>query len=175
MNSVTYPFAIATLLVAALAAICIWSRQRLWLKVSAIAIMAVFLPVSYMTVVDLLSRPKPISLEWGSRDLSEATVLSAQLKEGERIFLWLRVDGIDEPRYYALPWDEQVAKQLYGAQREADEKGTEVRMTQPFATSYDEAETLFYALPQPARPPKQAPASNSFYFSSEVKAEDRGV
>ncbi len=175
MNSVTYPFAIATLLVAALAAICIWSRQRLWIKVGAIAIMAVFLPVSYLTVVDLLSRPKPISLEWGSRDLSEATVLSAHLKEGERIFLWLSVDGIDEPRYYALPWDEQVAKQLYGAQQEADEKGTEVRMMQPFATSFDEAEKLFYALPQPARPPKEAPPSNSFFFSSELSSEDRGV
>lgn len=175
MTSVTYPFAIATLLVAALAAICIWSRQRLWLKIGTIAIMAIFLPVSYLTVVDLLSRPKPLSMEWASRDLSEATVLGAHLKEGERIFLWLQVDGINEPRYYALPWDEQVAKQLYGAQQEADEKGTEVRMTQPFATSYDYAETLFYALPQPARPPKEAPPSNSFFFSSELKAEDRGV
>lgn len=175
MSHILYPFAAALLLVAALAAISIWSHHRLWLKTGAIVIVALFLPSSYVTIVDLLSRPKPVSLEWGSRNLMEATVLSAQFKEGDRIFLWLGVDGVDEPRYYVLPWDEQVAKQLHGAQQEADDNGTEVRMNRPFANSYDEAEMMFYALPQPARPPKQAPTSNSFYYNSRLSSEDRGV
>ena len=102
-------------------------------------------------------------------------MLSAQFKEGDRIFLWLRVDGIEEPRYYALPWNEEVAKQLYGAQQEAEDMGTEVRMKQPFAKNKDESEMMFYALPQPALPPKHAPASNSYRYDTELGKEDRGV
>ncbi len=177
MSYTLYPFAAAALLVAALAALCIWSQRPFWLKVAAVGIVAVFLPAGYLTVVDLLSRPKPVSLEWTSRDLSEATVISAQFKEGDRIFLWLRVDGVDEPRYYALPWDEDVAKELYSAQQEADDKGTEVRMNRPFARNHDQSEMMFYALPQAPLPLKQAPVSNPFRYRYRPKTEneDRGV
>ncbi|HSS63336.1 MAG TPA: hypothetical protein VLS27_02815, partial [Gammaproteobacteria bacterium] len=114
MSHILYPFAVAALMVAALAAISIWSNRRLLLKSSAILIVALTLPAAYLTILDLLSRPKPVSLEWAARDLNEAAVIGAHFKEGDRIFLWLRVEGVDEPRYYALPWDEQIAKELYG-------------------------------------------------------------
>ncbi len=175
MSHILYPFAAAAVMVAALAAISIWSNHRLLLKFSAILIVALILPAAYLTILDLLSRPKPVSLEWSARDLSEATVIGAHFKEGDRIFLWLRVEGVDEPRYYALPWDEQVAKQLYGAQQEADAEGTEVRMNRPFAHRDMEAEMMFYALPQPAAPPKQGPPNNPYYYRSELRSEDRGV
>lgn len=175
MNDILYPFAAAALLAAALAAIAIWSNQKLMLKVCAVAIVGLILPAAYITIADLLSRPKPVTLEWSARNLSEATVLSAQLEEGERIFLWLRLKGIEEPRYFALPWNEQVAKQLYGAQREAKEKGTEVRMKRPAGRKYVESEKMFYAAPQPAAPLKQAPSNSPYYHSSEIRSEDRGV
>ncbi len=175
MNHLIYLFAVAALMVAALAAISIWSNHRLWIKVGAIAIVAMILPSSYLTILDLLSRPKPVSLEWSSRDLSEATVIGAHLKEGDRIFLWLRVEGVDEPRYYVLPWDEQVAKQLYGAQQEAQAKGTEVRMNRPFAKNSIDADMMFYALPQRAAPPKQSPPNNPYYFRSGLNTGDRDV
>lgn len=175
MSEVIYPFAAASLLVAALATICIWSRHRLWPKVTAIILAALFLPAVHFAIVDLLSRPKPVSLEWSAENLAEATVLGAQFKEGDRIFLWLRVDGVEEPRYYAQPWNEEIAKQLYGAQQEAEERGTEVRMKQSSAEAHDESEMMFYATPQPELPPKQAPAGNSYYFNSEIESEDRGV
>lgn len=175
MNEVIYPFAAASLLVAALATISIWSHHRLWLKVTAVILVALFLPAAHFAIVDLLSRPKPVSLEWSAQHLAEATVLGAQFKEGDRIFLWLRVDGVEEPRYYAQPWNEEVAKQLYGAQQEAEDMGTEVRMKQPLARTHDESEMMFYAVPQPVLPPKQAPASDSYYFNSEIESEDRGV
>lgn len=175
MSHVLYPFAAAALMVAALAAISIWSNHRLLLKSTAILIVAMILPAAYLTILDLLSRPKPVSLEWAARDLGEATVIGAQLKEDDRIFLWLRVEGVDEPRYYELPWDEQVAKQLYGAQQEAEVKGTEVRMNRPFARQKLETEMMFYAAPQPAAPPKQGPPDNPYYYSSELNSEDRGV
>lgn len=175
MSHILYPFAIAALMVAALATISIWSNHRLLLKSGAILIVALTLPAAYLTILDLLSRPKPVSLEWGARDLSEATVIGAHLKEGDRIFLWLHVEGLDEPRYYVLPWDEQLAKQLYGAQQEAEAEGTEVRMNRPFAHKNMESEMMFYALPQPAPPPKQNSSSTPYFYKSELKSEDRGV
>jgi hypothetical protein len=175
MSHILYPFAAAALMVAALAAISIWSQHRLLLKSTAILIVAMILPAAYVTILDLLSRPKPVSLEWAARDLKEATVISAHLKEDDRIFLWLRVEGLDEPRYYVLPWDEQIAKQLYGAQRDAETKGTEVRMNRPFARLKVESEMMFYAAPQRAAPPKQGPPNNPYYYSSELRGEDRGV
>lgn len=175
MSEVIYPFAAAALLVATLATISIWSRHRLWPKVAAIALAALFLPAAHFAIVDLLSRPKPVSLEWSAQNLAEATVLGAQFKEGEKIFLWLRVDGIEEPRYYAQPWNEQVARQLHGAQQEAKDLGTEVRMKQPFGETQDDSDMIFYALPQPALPPKQAPTGDSYYFDSAVKTYDRGI
>ena len=174
MSNILYPYAIAALMMAVLAAIAIWSNRRVWLKSAAILIVALILPAAYLTLVDLLSRPKPVSLEWSSRDLKEATVIGAHLKEGESIFLWLGFEGVSEPRYYVLPWDEEMAKQLYGAQREADDKGTEVRVNRPFAPNV-ESEMMFYALPLPAPPPKHAPGASPFYYSSELRAEDRGV
>ncbi len=175
MSNILYPFAAAALMVAALAAISIWSNHRLLLKSTAVLIVALILPAAYITILDLLSRPKPVSLEWSSRDLSEATVISAHLKEGDRIFLWLQVEGVDEPRYYVLPWDEQVAKQLYGAQQEAKAKGTEVRMNRPFAQKNLDTDMMFYALPQRAAPPKQDPGNSPYFYRSELTTEDRGV
>ena len=41
-----------------------------------------FVPASYMSLTNLLSRPKPADMEWEQRQLSEATVLGAHLREG---------------------------------------------------------------------------------------------
>ncbi|MFQ6022268.1 MAG: hypothetical protein ACE5NW_06065 [Acidiferrobacterales bacterium] len=161
MNHSFYLFAVSTGLAATLAAISIWSARALWIKVSALAIAALFLPTMYVSLVELLSRPKPIALEWGRSDLSEATVLGANLREGESIYLWLRVAGVEEPRSYALPWDQKLAEQLYRAQREADAKGTAVQVKHPFQ---DDRRPMFYAQPQPAQPPKAIPAANPLIY-----------
>lgn len=173
MSHVFYLFAVSLGLASALAGICIWSPRPLWLKVSALAIAVLFLPVTYASVVELLSRPKPIALEWKRADLAEAKVIGADLREGESIYLWLRVPGVEEPRFYVLPWDQQRAEQLHGAQREASAKGTAVHARGLFATSQDRQQPMFYALPQPARPPKEAPAQNPFVFDSGAHGRDR--
>lgn len=164
MTGVIYPFAVLTALGGALAWIGISSRQPLWLKTGAIALTAMMVVVSYAAFVDLLSRPKPLRLEWSLPDLSEATVLGARFREGETIYLWVQVDGLDEPRYYALPWQEALAKQLHGAQQEAQAAGTEVRMKRPSGQKTEKGETVFYPAPQPALPPKQAPGTNVRVF-----------
>ncbi len=127
-------------------------------------IAALFLPAAYASLVELLSRPKPISLEWKHGDLSEAVVLGANLREGKSIYLWLRMAGLDEPRAYVLPWDQKLAQQLHDAQREAESQGTAVHMNRPFESSYDNRRRLFYAMPQPPQPPKEIPSQGPLQF-----------
>jgi len=169
MSQVLYLFAASLGLATALASISIWSPRAVWIKVGALSLAALFLPVTYFSVIELLSRPKPIALEWQRADLAEAKVIGAELREGEAIYLWLRAPGVEEPRSYILPWDQKLAEQLHGAQREANARGTAVRARGLFATGQDRQQPMFYAMPQPARPPKEAPAQNPFVFESETR------
>jgi hypothetical protein len=74
--------------------------------------------------------------------------------ENQAIYVWLVMPDSPEPRAYALPWSVQAAQQLQDAQSEAAVDGTGVQMTMPSETSLDDREPLFYAMPQPAMPPK---------------------
>ena len=169
MSHLFYLFAASLGLATALASIAIWSPRALWIKVGALSIAVLFLPATYVSVVDLLSRPKPIALEWQRAGLAEARVIGAELREGEAIYLWLRTPGAEEPRSYVLPWDQKLAEQLHRAQREANARGTAVRARGLFATGQDRQQPVFYAMPQPALPPKEAPAQNPLVFESGVR------
>ena len=158
VGSVFYLFGLLILLAALLANISFWSARRFWPKLAAVLVTAAFLPTAYATVTDLLSRPKPIGLEWSEDIVQEADVLAARIDEGEGIYLWLQVAHIHEPRAYVLPWDEKLARQLHKAQNKAEEQGTDLRMRMPFKLSLDKEEPRFYAAPQEALPNKQPPS-----------------
>jgi hypothetical protein len=111
----------------------------------------------YGGTIELMSRPKPVALEW--RDVTQATVLSASLREGEAIYVWLQIEGTSEPLAYALPWSLEAAQQLQGAMAEVEETGTAVVMSQPFDGGLDDREPKFYATPQQAMPAKDYSAS----------------
>lgn len=153
-NNLPYLFALAVLIAAALSSIAIWAPRRLLVKTSAIACTALFMPVGYFGFSDLLSRPKPVALEWWLENAEEATVLGSQMHEGEGLYLWLQVQGETEPRAYRLPWDQRTAQQLQAALEEAQRNGTQARMRLPFEPTLDRREAMFYAPPQPALPPK---------------------
>ncbi|MFQ5757008.1 MAG: hypothetical protein ACE5H7_13095 [Acidiferrobacterales bacterium] len=169
MSQAFYLFTVSLGLAAILAAISIWSPRALWLKIGALVVAALFLPATYFSLVELLSRPKPVVLEWTQRDLSEADVIGADLREGKSIYLWLKVDGLEEPRSYVLAWDQKLAEQLHGARREAEAKGTGVRVSRPFMSKQEKGHLVFYAAPQPARPPKLAPAGTGFVFQPSAR------
>jgi hypothetical protein len=123
-------------------------------KVCALIVAGLFMPLAYAGLSDLLSRPKPISMEWWLAHADEATVLAAVPEEGRRIFLWLALEGADEPRAYVMPWTREAAQQLQDAQEQAAQEGGEVRMQMPFERSLEDAERMFYPVPQPAPPAK---------------------
>jgi len=128
-------------------------RGNSWQRAASATIFVVLLAVVYAGSIDLLSRPKPLRLEW--RDAKEAQVVSASMREGEGIYVWLQFDGASEPRSYILPWDMKTAQQLQTAMQEGQAKGTDVKMTMPSGSSgLDDREPKFYAMPQQAPPDK---------------------
>lgn len=147
-------FVVVTVLATTLAVISIWAPRRLFIKVAAVVVACSFMPAAYAAMIDLLSKPKPATFEWWLSKADEATVLGNSMEEGQAIYLWLQLDGIAEPRAYVLPWDRKLAEQLQAAMREAQEQQSAVRMRVPFEPSLDDKEPRFYALPQPALPPK---------------------
>ncbi|MGH6904186.1 MAG: hypothetical protein ACREIR_15740 [Geminicoccaceae bacterium] len=154
MTGVLQPFVGAAALAATLGLISIWAPRRLAIKAAALAATVLFLPLAYASLVELLSQPKPVDLEWWLSDAADAEVLAARQVENQGIYLWLQLPDIAEPRAYVLPWDRASAEQLQQALREAEQQGSGVQMRSPFEPSLDDREPKFYALPQPALPPK---------------------
>ena len=160
MSELTALFAGLGGLAFVLANIAIWSPRRLRVKLGALITAAVFLPAAYLSLSEMLSRPKPVGKEWVRREIAEATVLGSQMQEGRAIYVWLAMEGVEEPRAYALPWDEKVARQLHGARRNAEASGTRVKMRMPFEQSLDRRDRIFYAASQPPPPEKQRPVES---------------
>lgn len=171
MTVTTHWFVIATALITVLASIAIWSPRALPLKIVALLCATALLPLSYFSLNDILSRPKPAQLEVVHKNIDQVQVLSSIMKEDEAIYLWLQITDVDEPRSYKLPWSEETAKQLHKAQQEAEETGTEVKMKKPFEKTVDTQEAVFYAAP-PAAPPAKEKVEESPILFKAAKNEE---
>ncbi len=171
MTVTNHWFVIGAGLVLLLSSIAIWAPRSVKIKVTALFCAAMFLPLGYISLNDILSRPKPIQLETAHKQLQEVGVLSSLMKENEAIYLWLQLPDIAEPRSYKLPWSEETAKQLHKAKQEAEASGTSVQMKKPFEETEDNREPIFYAAPQAALPPKQVPDEQPILFKSAAVSE----
>ena len=156
MNELLILFGALGSLAGILATVALWAPRRVWIKLGALGVTAVFLPAGYFGLSEMLSRPKPIGLELTRVNLEEATVLGSRLEEDKAIYVWLGIPGVEEPRAYTLPWDQQLARQLQGANRDSEDTGAPVQMRKPFENSLDQREKVFYIAPQPP-PPEKAP------------------
>lgn len=166
MTITTHWFVIGAALAAVLCSISIWAPRSVRMKTVALGCAAMFLPVGYIGLNDILSRPKPMQLESLHSDLQEVAVISSLMKEDQGIYLWLKLPEVEEPRSYKLPWTDEAAKQLHKAQQDAEANGTNVKMKKPFERSMDASDPVFYAPPQAALPPKQAPVDSPIVFKS---------
>jgi hypothetical protein len=127
-------------------------RAGLGRRALSVGIFVLLIALVYGGSIELLGRPKPLRLEW--RGTSDAQVLGAMPVENEAIYVWLIVPGSSEPCAYVLPWSLAAAQQLQEAMSQAEADGTALRMTMPFESSLEDREPIFYAMPQPAMPPK---------------------
>jgi hypothetical protein len=147
-------FFLAVLLAGLLGLMAIAAPEKRFWKVIALGLTALFLPMSYLAASDLLSRPKPLQQELLQAQLDESVVLSSVIKDGEDIFIWLKIPGVQEPRAYSLPWNEETAVQLHQAQSEAEEQGVEMTMSMPEGETLDTTEPVFKVNAPPPLPPK---------------------
>ncbi len=160
-------------LAGAIAALALWARVRRSLKVVVLALTAAWLVVAYGALAELLSRPKPVGLEFARAQAAEAEVLAGRIVEDEAIYLWLGFGDLAEPRAYRLPFDRATAEELRRAlERSREEGGGGVKMRLPFEPSLDDQEPRFYAPPQPRLPSKPHPPGNAtpFEFDSPGQA-----
>lgn len=116
---------------------------------------ALILGALFFGYSDMLGRPKATQLELFRASMKDAKVIGSYMREGDGIYLWLQLPEIIEPRYYKLPWSEQVAKALQQAiEQNSAEHGGGVAMGMPFERSWDKDKPKFYPLPQPKLPDK---------------------
>lgn len=149
-------FVIIGTLALLITAIGLWSHRHLRAKLLVLFLAALFLPVSYASLAALMGRPKPFSLEISHTALKEAEVLSAQMKEDEAIYLWLRLPEVAEPRAYRMAWSEDLARQLHEAMKSGEANGNQVMMRNPFQGDMPVTdEPVFHAPPPTSQPTKQ--------------------
>jgi hypothetical protein len=144
---------------ALLASIAIWAPRATFVRSAAVVATAMFVPLTYLGMNELLSKPKPMAQEWANKNVAEATVLGVSLDEGKAIYLWLRLDGALVPRYYMLPWQPNVAERLQKMVEEAIEKGATIRIMNPFTrrSFQDLGQLNMEIVPPPALPHKRLP------------------
>ena len=128
-----------------------WSRWKLY-AASPLVAFVVLLTLVWTGGAELLSRPKPLALEW--RRPAQAEVLAARFVEDVAIYLWLALPDGDEPRAYILPWSVEVAKQILEVLRKGgQERG--VMVDRPFNLERSlEDRQAFHPPPQPKAQPK---------------------
>ena len=167
MATLPYLFVGFVVLATVLGLIAVWARRRLWVRVCAVVMVGGLMGLQFFALTDLLSRPKPTTLAYGQKAVDEAMVLAATIDEGKAIYLWLRVPGTPEPRYYAMDWDHEDAVALQRAIREAGHHGTAVMMRSPFEKSLDDRpQPRFYDVPRIDLPRKPRPEAFEYRHPS---------
>lgn len=158
MEVLFYIFAAAIGVAAALTSIAIWAPRKTAVRVAAVLIAAIFIPLAYVELMALLSKPKPMSYEWFEQGAEKAAVLGVSLHEGTAIYMWLRLDGAMEPRYYVLPWQQRLAERLEDAVEEAIGEHATVMITKPFAReNFKKGGHLNVEVVRPPLPPLKKP------------------
>jgi len=145
-----------------------------WVRAGLVTSFLVFLPIAYMTTVDLLSRPRPVELmlEKLRPNPEKAQVLSMFIVEKKYIMLLLMWDGLDYPRYFRWDWNQKMAEQLVAAKNGAKgENGKEgqIEMIYPFDPSLERREFPWaHPIPQYKEPiPKSIKKQQIYKFKRE--------
>ena len=132
---------------------------------------AVVLAVLFLGYSDMLGRPKSTDLEIARGGIDDVKVLGSYAAEGKGIYLWVQIPGVDEPRYYRMPWSASAATALQEAQQQnAQNHGAGVRMQMPSELSWERREALFYPAPQPKLPDKPRSSPTAVYQAPEQES-----
>ena len=166
MDILFFVFAGATGVAAALASIAIWAPRPTRVRVLALCITMLFIPVVYAEMVEMLSKPKPIRFEWYERNTEKALLLGTSLDEGKAIYLWLRLDGSLEPRNYKIPWNLKLAEKLEDAVDNVVRNNSTIILENPFSRkSFEDLGDMSVRIIPPPLPPLKMPAPPPRFFN----------
>lgn len=170
MDILYFVFAGAALVAGALASIAIWAPRPARVRMLALLATVLFLPLVYIQIIEVLSKPKPVSFEWYERQANSVVLLSASFDEGNAIYLWLRLDGAIEPRSYIIPWNVKLAEKLEDAVEEAVRRNSTVLLKKPFyRRSFEEWGDLNVEILPPPMPPQKKPPMPPQVFNPREK------
>ncbi|MDH3670846.1 MAG: hypothetical protein OES46_06715 [Gammaproteobacteria bacterium] len=171
MDTLILLFAASIGVAALLAAIAIWAPRATPIRATAVLVTALFIPLAYLGLTEILSQPKPMGHEWFKRHVDEATILGVSIDEGKAIYLWLRLDRSLEPRYYKLPWRMQLAEKLQNLIDEAIKENATVKIKSPFSRkSFDDLGDLNIEIILPPLPPQKLPPQPPQFFNPRQRA-----
>ena len=170
MDLLNWFFALLTILISFIIAISIWSRKKVKYKILSILLGIFAYFISYATLLEILSRPKPKNLELLNKYANELTLLHVNWVEGEAIYLLVQLDDIIEPRLYEFPWNAAQAQEYDEMLEKGRENGEEVKIANPFfPTNAEERKTIIYTAPAKPLPPKEAPETGITSYDPNVE------
>ncbi|MEQ8229594.1 MAG: hypothetical protein RIA64_16035 [Rhodospirillales bacterium] len=158
MDVIYFIFAAMTLTAFLLGALAVWAPRKTWVRFAAVGAVSLLLPLGYVQFMELMSRPKPMAFAWFEQERDKAIVLGIDFDEGERIYLWLRLSGVTEPRYYSIPWNPRFAEELQDGLEDAVRRNSVLVITNPFSRQGpDDMGDLNVEIKPPPQPPLKAP------------------
>jgi len=170
MDLLNWFFTLLTILISFIIALSIWSRKKVKYKVLSITIGVFAYFISYATLLEILSRPKPKNLELLNKYANELTLLHVNWVEGEAIYLLVQLDDLIEPRLYEFPWNAAQAQEYDEMLEKGRENGEEVKIANPFyPTNAEERKTIIYTAPAKPLPPKEAPETGITSYDPNVE------
>ena len=170
MDLLNWFFILLTILISFIIALSIWSRKKVKYKVLSILLGVFTYLVSYGSLLEILSRPKPKNLELLNKYANELTLLHVNWVEGEAIYLLVQLDDIVEPRLYKFPWNASQAQEYDEMLEKGRENGEEVKIANPFyPTNAEERKTIIYTAPAKPLPPKEAPETGITSYDPNVE------
>ena len=119
MNLLFLFYFAAVLLATLLAVVAIWAPRRTPPRAASVVLALILIPGSYIALTEILGNPKPMAHEWWGDRVSDAVLLGTSMDEGRAIYLWVKIDGETQPRYYQLPWRAKMAERLQEVTDEA--------------------------------------------------------
>lgn len=99
-------------LTAILTAIGVKSVKSLSARCLVICLFLMVLVTGGIAYNQLLSEPRPVSLEWIHKHIEEVDVVGAEIDYKQAIYLWFRFPNEKKPRYYVFPWNDRQAEEL---------------------------------------------------------------
>jgi hypothetical protein len=159
MHALLFLFAATVGVTALLAIIAIWAPRKPVVRFSALAATILIIPLGYLQLTEMLSRPKPVEFEWFRNDIEQAQLLGVSLDEGRAIYMWLRIDKEIEPRYYVMPWKQQVAEKLEDLIDNALRQNSTIILKKPFIRDFmEDLGDLNANIVPPPQPPQKLPS-----------------